>query len=255
MKPHITVISLRDAADRHKSVRKQMGAAGVHDFELKLFERFAGESHPNYDPKARLAKFGYALLNGEIGCFDSHRRVWKEASRRSEPTLILEDDFSLIDPEGFALSELVCTEEACVVRLHGIFEKQLVELDQICNRSLVSYEGNPAGTLAYVVSPKAADVLYQESERFFVPVDDFIDQEWRHGLIVQGLVPYPFQATGDDSCIGERKKPKFSVVEKARIEFFKGLESLKSRRFKAFKKRRIAQYKSADPEGRVLNRR
>ena len=248
------VISLTDAHDRHRAVRAQASQLEL-DVELKLFDRFQGERHPCYDVSERIKRIGYPLLPGEIGCFDSHRQVWEEIVRNQEITLVLEDDFLLADSSALTCLERLSTESVALIRLHGIFDKPCEVLGDLDDRQLVAFNGNPAGTLAYLLTPDAAQILLEKSARFYVPVDDFIDHEWRHGIIVQGVQPYIFESIEGQSSIGERKKPRFSFLQKLRIEFYKGLESLQNRSFKRKKRKIIAQYKSTSPAGRVLNRR
>ena len=250
----VDIISLVDSTDRHAAALAQLGQFPVAT-EVHKFTRYPSLKHPCYDQKTRLERFGYDLLAGEIGCFDSHRKIWALAANRDVNTLILEDDFRLTGSDFFSLLASEDSKEASIIRLQGTFEKKYSVLESKSGFQVVCFEGRPAGTVAYFITPLAAKILLQASSKFYVSVDDFIDQEWRHGIIVKGLLPYPIFTTDDDSTIGKRKKPKFDICKKLQIEFFKGVESLKNRSFKRKKRKTIAQYKSTSPAGRVLNRR
>ena len=142
----IFVISLEGSLARQKSVESQMRQAGL-GYELVKFERWSQPNHPNYDRRSRMRRFGYYLLPGELGCFDSHRSIWSEIVERGRPALVLEDDFRFSDL--VSLDSAMKVFVSCrldLVRLQCVFEKTTEQLSRHLGSELVVFNGNPAGT-------------------------------------------------------------------------------------------------------------
>ena len=96
----------------------------------------------------------------------------------------------------------------------------------------MTYSGNPSGTTAYMVSPDAAKTLRNRTKEIIIPVDDFIDHEWRHGMVVYGLLPYPISTTELESEIGTRNKPQQNILMKLSTEVNKLPDSTRGKWFK-----------------------
>ncbi|MBT3717713.1 MAG: glycosyltransferase family 25 protein [Gammaproteobacteria bacterium] len=229
---NILIISLTTAIDRQHSVSSQLDKFGLK-YEIKLFKRTETTTSNEYNRKKRLRKYGYDMLPGEIGAFLSHRETWKIAKAKNNPTLILEDDFLIQDnsfPEHInSIKEEI--PQLGVVRLQAIFDKKTHSIHKVNSLDLVTYTGNPSGATAYLVSPAAASNLYDKSQEIFIPVDDFIDHQWRHEIIIHGLIPYPIGTTDVHSEIGTRNKPKQSLLKKLSIELNKLPDSLRGKWF------------------------
>jgi len=229
----IYVISLTTATERQRSAAKQLDKLGL-EYQIKQFERTNTIDIDEYNRKKRLRKYGYDLLPGEIGCFLSHRTIWKTVIDRNRPALILEDDF-LINNQSISehLNKILTKiNQLKVVRFHAIFEKKVTSHGKITNLDLVTYSGNPSGATAYMVSPDAAKTLRNRTKEIIIPVDDFIDHEWRHGMVVYGLLPYPISTTELESEIGTRNKPQQNILMKLSTEVNKLPDSTRGKWFK-----------------------
>lgn len=229
---NIFIISLTTATERQESCARQLDKLNLA-YEIKLFKRTETIEVDEYNRGKRLRKYGYDLLSGEIGAFLSHREIWRMAAESSKPTLILEDDF-LVEDHSFPnhIADMVDKIDTLgIVRFQAIFEKKTQTVTKIFDLDLVTYSGNPSGATAYMVSPQSAQTLYNRTKEIFIPVDDFIDHEWRHGMVVHGLIPYPISTTEAHSEIGTRNKPEQGILVKLRIEINKLPDSLRGKWF------------------------
>ena len=102
--------------------------------EVHKLTRYPSLKHTCYDQKTRLERFGYDLLAGEIGCFDSHRKIWALAANRDVNTLILEDDFRLTGSDFFSLlaSEDPLTSIIQILCVCGRFHRSRVATRNNC---------------------------------------------------------------------------------------------------------------------------
>jgi len=224
----IFIISLHGASDRQKSVVGQLDELNLN-YNIRLFNRTTTLNIPEYNQKKRLANFGYDMLPGEIGCFLSHRKIWKQTAKGDKPTLILEDDFMISDPsiEDHINKIIESPLKFNIIRLQGINKKKHTSINTSLELNLVTFSGNPAGSTAYLITPQASNTLLSKTTEFFIPIDDFIDNEWRHGITIYGLLPYPVQTISAESEIGPRNKPNFSFLTKVRIETIKTINSIR----------------------------
>lgn len=220
MNVKIVVISVKESTQRRSAAVAQLDDLEA-DYDLMLVDRTMDISAPEYDRSRRMSLYGYDLLPGEVGCFLSHRQAWLKALDHDGQTLILEDDFVFDDKE--AVRALISSPEARalpdIVRLQAIFEKPITVTGNMGPRQLVSFKGAPAGSTAMLVTKDGAARLLAGSEKFWLPVDDYIDNGWMFGSRVFGLVPYPISASQDEvSDIGERRRPNLSVLQKVKVE-------------------------------------
>src|SRR5579863_9386587 len=121
----VQVISLPESTARRASVARQLDPTGLSWSFLDAIKPSALAAPPaEYDARKRQSFTGYPMSEGEIGCFLSHRAVWREVISRQRPCLVLEDDFTIAKGEDLAgLLTLVAPQLAGFgfIRLHGIF--------------------------------------------------------------------------------------------------------------------------------------
>ena len=191
-----------------------------------------GCSH--YDEQKRLNRFGFPMSTGEIGCFLAHRECWQESLRANLPILVLESDVAKPDIEKVKalLPELVARRKYYdVVRLHGLFpqndrfRRSIVQLSE--GRTLCQTFGDAMGAAAYIVTPEAAAGLLGMSDSFFVPVDVFLAETWRHRLRFRTVWPYVFELEPFPTVIGQRRRPKQTKLERLRIECSRAKDDLR----------------------------
>jgi glycosyl transferase, family 25 len=88
------VISIR--SERYSAIQKRFGPWAKH---LKLWRGTDGRrlnKNQWYREKKFMRRFGGSMTRGELGCYDSHARLWKMlAQSNQEMALILEDDAAI----------------------------------------------------------------------------------------------------------------------------------------------------------------
>lgn len=129
-------------------------------------------------------RYPFALGQGEIACFLSHRKVWSTiVERRMDAALILEDDVGL-ESTFPAVFGLACDH---VARL-GYIQFQTRPLPQ---GRIVAIAGEaalirplvlPLRTSAQLVSRGAAERLLELTAQFDRPIDAFLQMTWLSSL-------------------------------------------------------------------------
>ncbi len=200
----IFVISLPDALQRRASIARQMAHLGL-PFSFIDGVRIGAEelAARGYDEPSRLLRYAYGMSVGEVGCFLAHRAAWRAVRDEPGKCLVLEDD-AVVAGLTPALLEQLGETPYPLVRLAGVFEKKHKFIGQ---SAIAKYWGDPSGAAAYVLGPREAARLLQKSERFYMPVDDFMEARYLHGLHTYALLPYPVKQAGTDTQIGDRARP------------------------------------------------
>ena len=104
----IRVISLSDACERRDYISAQLNSRNL---EFQFFNALTGND--GYEPYFAAYSRSHYLLNtgrlaapGEIGCYASHRALWKECISFKEPILIAEDYAVLSDRFSSAINQV-----------------------------------------------------------------------------------------------------------------------------------------------------
>lgn len=136
--------------------------------------------------------YPFALSNGEIGCFESHRTVWRHMVDNEIPAaLILEDDVAI---EEGAFEAAVALAHQHVQDL-GYIQLQVRDTGAA---PVVVTEGNvaltrpniiPLRTSAQLVSLAAATRLLAHAQQIDRPVDGYLQLFWETGVRPHCVVP------------------------------------------------------------------
>lgn len=145
-------------------------------------------------PRLYRPRYPFALGAGEIGCFLSHRKAWREiVARGLDAGLIVEDDVA-VDAEAFGrLLELVrgVAGPADFVRfpqkLRGETGPVVGRSDDGC--SIIEPATPAFGMVMQIVGRDAAARLLELTETFDRPVDAVLQMRWLHGLRVLSARP------------------------------------------------------------------
>ena len=205
-----------------------------HSLDFTFFDAINGETeHPpilnDYSNEKRLAKKGYSLNPGELGCFASHYSLWQKCFLLNEPIVILEDDIQFNEHLN---TVLVCIEKYIqqlgLVRLSRTLKPSFIKLFSMPNESMMVKYTKPAkGGMGYVLSPKAAKKLINKTKDWHDPADDFLEKEWLHNVKIFGVEPpcltHDFEINSE---IGERKKCVQPVLKRVRREIYRSSEWL-----------------------------
>ena len=231
MNLEILVVSLPGELERRRRVQAQLRGCPV---PWAFIDAVRGSAlpapPPEYDDRTRLARVGYPMSCGEVGCFLSHRQAWRTCVARAASVLIVEDDFELVTELDHALRLTRRYLSSCdVLRLQGLRPEAGRVLERSGNERLVWELIDPRGSAGYVVSPQTAARLLQLTNRFWVAIDDFLGRDWEHGLKVFSVWPYPISVTQFSSTISGRVKPALSAWARVRRELYRAPDSLRNR--------------------------
>ncbi|MEM9581712.1 MAG: glycosyltransferase family 25 protein [Pseudomonadota bacterium] len=138
-------------------------------------------------------RYPFALSNGEIGCFESHKAAWRRIVEENlNAALIVEDDVQ-IDPAVFKPALLfACTQmndwgyiqfQVRAVKGSGT----MIAENDGCR--LVRPDLIPLRTSAQLVSRRTAARLLEKTEQIDRPVDTFLQMRWETGVEVACAIP------------------------------------------------------------------
>lgn len=196
MQPPIYVINLPRSQDRAKNMRQRLEALGLcfRFIEAVDGQKLSSEERQRYDPRPRRSIGAADLLDTEIACVLSHRKAWQTLLDEGAPfALILEDDVLLSQDTPRILAELSSImQQTELLRFCGLRRRSAMGVKPFLeNWQLVIHFTGPNGSQGYALSRKGAERLLRCSERFFEPLDTFIDMRWRTGLKTLSLLPWP----------------------------------------------------------------
>jgi len=204
------VISLRRSKDRRERVELAMNQSGL---KWQFLDAVDGGlltlPISAHNPKQAKRLIGFELKPGEIGCFLSHQHAWQECVDKNLPVLILEDDF-LIEPHFNTVLELAFNSYTHweILRFQGISNVPSKLLAQYGDIQFIHNLGDPLGTTAYLIKPSAAKKLLEKSKTFLEPVDHFLENYQKHGVLITAVSPYPISNFGKESTIENRDDRK-----------------------------------------------
>jgi GR25 family glycosyltransferase involved in LPS biosynthesis len=113
---------------------------------------------------------------GEIGCFDSHYRLWKKCSTENEPYMIFEDDVKVY-------REYHAVEWEDVLSIAFSHKnKMALYIDYLESPTGLPHAANykqatMPGLGGYIIKPHAAKVLVDTFKETFLPADNAVHQD------------------------------------------------------------------------------
>ncbi|MCZ2104363.1 MAG: glycosyltransferase family 25 protein [Comamonadaceae bacterium] len=229
--PQVMVISLTRAADRRVAVAEQLGR---HALDFRFFDAIDGATldatPPQYDRKQRMKRYGLDLTAGELGCFLSHRAVWRECVASQRNVLVLEDDFRITGDLHGALDEISSiTEPWDFIRLCGdrVVRRIAVPIRSFGSSCIAEELSDSMLTTAYLLSPPGAEKLIRESEKFHLPVDNFMEMRYAYGFRSLAVLPYPIEHAAVPSTIGDRRVRRKTLGLQMRRLWFRSLHDIR----------------------------
>ncbi len=216
----VLVISMPGSTQRRTQMSAQLEAM---ELDWGFLDAVIGKDldplPKQYDAHRRHALYGYPMSPGELGCFLSHRLAWEQCLILDETCLILEDDTELLPslPRAFEIA-LSISSHWDLFRMHGIRDELTYPIKRFDDLMVLENLQDPSSSAAYLCSPKAARQLLRESESFAVPIDDFLEFRFQHGLRILAIKPYPINAGIGESTITGRKKPAMNARQRVSRE-------------------------------------
>lgn len=224
-------ISLARAHERRALMERQFEKQKI---KVQFFDGIepAGplEGIENYDDARRVRLHGVPLTHGEVGCFLSHREVWRNlVASGDDACCVMEDDIVLRDGFSSAVEELFATRSHWdMVRLMGLVRARpkIPTAVLASGMKLMWMKRHPDGTQCYVITREAAIRMLENTDRFFNAVDNAIDRHWDHRLRLYITSPEFVDLAGGESMIGDRPTPG-SVIVRLRVKFHRRIDKLR----------------------------
>lgn len=220
----VFVISLPDADKRRGNAQRQFDEIGV---PFEFFDAVRGQEairdrkFEGFDEASFLLNTGRRAAVDEIGCFASHRELWKRCVELGEPIMIMEDDFDLLPRFASAFrcaNELIL--QAGFLRLQTSIRSRKVLIASRGEFRLERYKKTPHGLMCYCLSPTVAERFVEATRMMDAPVDVFTKKFWEHGQPMYALTPYtvaPSVLSVDTTIVGRRKSRKSWSVAGRRL--------------------------------------
>ncbi|MBO7930939.1 glycosyltransferase family 25 protein [Burkholderia pseudomallei] len=179
-------ISLKRAKNRREGMARQFKEHGIGGQFFDAIDIDGDvDNVPGYNARARKFLYGAGLTKGQVGCYLSHREVWRQlVESGDEAWCVMEDDIRFEPGFKDAVEELYSFREQWdVVRLYGIFDNPKIEYASLPSRiKLMWMDVHPLGMQCYVITRNAAKRLLETTEKIRVPIDDALDENWKHRL-------------------------------------------------------------------------
>lgn len=245
------MISLADAERRRTAFHE---AAASSNLPWSFWDAHRQLGAPlSYDAGRAAKDLGRSLTEAERGCYSSHYSLWRWLLESPfEQMIVLEDD---------VVADWRLLEALTRIRFEGLGIEYLKLFGKVpaswryikspflgWYHHLIRFTGFPLGTQAYLMSRNAAAKMFVAGRSVEAPIDVYMDQSWRHGVLNLALYPFPVFECHQPSSIGE---------ERLRYQAASGGEALLQRaRRQLRRKLRLAWsvYGPEPPEARRLKR-
>ena len=201
------ILHLDRAGSRSDNVQNLIELCKI---EAEVLSAVDGESLSESDIAATVKPglfkptYPFRLNKGEIGCFLSHRQVWREILKRNlDAALILEDDVG-IDPNTYhhalKLAFKFIDQMGYVQLQTRRYDGPRFNVDIIGHCAIVVPQRTELGAMAQMVSREAAGKLLYGSDTFDRPVDTYVQSHWHTG--VRPAMIYPSGIANNSRYVG-----------------------------------------------------
>lgn len=252
--PRIIVISLQEDQDRRRHIEEQFLRFPSLQYEFFDAIRISSrhEFPQDYDIRRRKFLFGDDLRPGEVGCFLSHREVWRQCAQSDdEAWCILEDDVQLLDEFEQRVRLLMRHSERWdVVRLMALLQRKgsWIHAHLDAEHALLAYDRQPSGAQGYLLKPSAARRLAEHASRIVWPIDETLDLYWEHKQRLYSLAPAAIAVEASlDSTIGTRSSKRRPKWRKVQRELINGMQGARRRLFN-LRRHGLAAWTAPRPE-------
>lgn len=204
----ILVISLPGSEARQQKAKIELDKSGLKWRFLEAVRGSALTHAPREYNAPKVKKLlGFELTPNELGCFLSHKKAWQECVDKNVPTIVFEDDFYLLPHFTKTIQFLLENYPHWnAVRLQGLstVPQESIQTHPDGEFSVVRNLGDAVGATAYLIRPKAAQILIDASQEIYEPLDHFLEHHQKHHLEFLAISPYPVDITGVQTTIADR---------------------------------------------------
>jgi glycosyl transferase family 25 len=209
----VFVINLERDRERRRHMTELLGRLGlVAEFITAVDGRALSDTdRAAYDRTRALRVYGVEMMDTEIACFLSHRRLYERMLRDGiETALIMEDDVRVEPTLPTVLDGLLAASQIdwAVVRLDSKRDQVIAPPDagKFLGTRVAELPGGAAlyrlrthvlGVGAYLIRREGARRMLAYANRIFMPIDQTMDRYWENGVLP--FVVRPFQVhQGED---------------------------------------------------------
>ena len=214
-------------------MQQQLDKLGI---PFEFFDAIDGSLDQNpllkkYNPKMRMLVKGYPMKSGEIACFASHLALWTWCVEHDQPILVLEDDLDINSRLCDLLPHIPrLLENFEFIRLSRLRDGRKIRISPLGEAFPVfKYSFKARGTQGYLIAPAAARKMLSRARSFYLPVDDFMDVEWFHGVAALGFEPILVEHNEEESEIGLQRKEKVKMQYKLFRELYRAADFILSK--------------------------
>lgn len=240
----VNCISLVDEPARRDYMRAQLDTCGLpyRFFDAVRIDLRRGWPEI-YARDQRLRHSCVDMRAGEMGCYLSHRDIWKSfLASGDELCLVLEDDVE-IGTDFATVVNALCedTSDWEFVRLTGVFQRTAYPRRHLAGEHfLVEYIKQPSGAQGYLLNRRAARRLVDHTAAMAHAIDQAIDREWEHGVNIMGVVPGPIMHQQNfETTLGCATKARLSLRQKLMRELHRASGNIGKQLFLAKKRQRL----------------
>ncbi|MGA7326793.1 MAG: glycosyltransferase family 25 protein [Rhodomicrobium sp.] len=212
----ILLINLDRSTDRLAQMTGKLNDLGL------AFERIAAEDGRDLSSEETRAVYRRRfwrreLVSGEIGCYLSHLKAMRYMlGRGMDRAIILEDDLEFSEEfHEVALRQYGIQLNFDILKLEGRVPKKQVyfEINSGADKQLIAVFTS-FGAGAYLITADAAKRALKRLSCMRYPFDDALFCNWRNGLTIFSLFPYPARQSRIDTTIPDRDGKKDRRFEK-----------------------------------------
>lgn len=197
----VVLINLDRSVQRRQAMEARLEHIGLAYTRLPAVDGSAqwGEILSQVDIEAFERNVGRDILRGEVGCYLSHLKAWRQLLESQDETLlVLEDDVVFGEDFVGALELALAHRDAWdLLKLNKIRAQQPVCQRKLGRYSLNAYIGTATGMGAYLIQRHAVQHLLPAMLPIRRPIDHQLD--WVHVMDYRlfGLEPFPSDVRDD----------------------------------------------------------
>lgn len=200
------VISLRDSLQRRKDAKAQLDKLNINWEIIDAVDGRSLKKMPQeYNPKKVKKLLGFEMTPSELGCFLSHKKIWRLISAERNHAVILEDDFvlspTILDQLNLTINRMPSYD---FLRLQGLVDVKFTKSQEYKNFNISKLLADPLGSSAYLISNVCASRFLKKTNEIFEPLDHFLANTRWHGVEHLAILPYPVKVSDDPSTIIDR---------------------------------------------------
>lgn len=225
--PHNVIwllINVAEASDRLRDAQCQLKE---QDFSWQRLDAVTPKSDDFVYEKSK-TKWYRDLTDGEIACYLSHRKAWRQAiDSKADYLVVLEDDLIVQSPLKKVVDELIKSDLSWdMIKLFETRKKRSVVRSLSHDFDIVDTPTVPIATTGYIIKVSCLAKLLDSTSRFTRPIDVELKSYWELNLKIFSVYPPPIRISEDNnSTIGVRQGDfsPFQRLKKIKYNFFSSL--------------------------------